>query len=85
MVTLDEKLGIGSVRPKGKHILGPGGIQQQSIGYDFTMSNIVLMVGSQILLLGILLMIVYFGVPPVSFPANAVRKMLSSPVNLKPV
>jgi len=75
-----ENLGIGPLGPKGKHILGPGGIQQQSSGYDFTISNIVLMVGSQILLLAILLMIVYFGVPPVSFPANAVRKMVSSSI-----
>ncbi len=46
--------------------------------YDFTYSNLILMVGGQILFLGLLLMIVFFGVPPLSFPANAVKKMVSN-------
>ncbi len=55
-------------------LIGPGGTQQQ---IDFSKSNLVLMVGGQILLLVILLMIVFFGTPPLSFPAKAVRNMLS--------
>lgn len=69
MSSLDKNLGSA-----GKQIVGPGGTQQV---FDFTISNIVLMVGSQILLLAILLMIVYFGVPQTSFPANAVRRMVT--------
>lgn len=46
--------------------------------YDFSKSNLVLMVGGQILLLVFLLMIVFFGTAPLSFPANAVRNMLST-------
>ena len=54
--------------------LGPGGTQQ---AYDFTKSNLVLMIGGQILVLAILLMVVFFGTAPLSFPADAVRNMLS--------
>jgi amino acid transporter len=54
--------------------LGPGGTQQT---YDFTKSNLVLMIGGQILILAILLMVVFFGTEPLSFPANAVRNMIS--------
>jgi hypothetical protein len=54
--------------------LGPGGKQQI---FDFTMSNLVLMIGGQILILAILLMVVFFGTAPLSFPANAVRNMIS--------
>ena len=45
--------------------------------YDFSKSNLVLMVGGQILVLAFLLMIVFFGTAPLSFPANAVRNMVS--------
>ena len=45
--------------------------------YDFSKSNLILMVGGQILLLVLLLMIVFFGTAPTSFPANAVREMIS--------
>ncbi len=45
--------------------------------YDFSKSNLVLMVGGQILILVFLLMIVFFGTAPLSFPANAVRNMVS--------
>jgi hypothetical protein len=51
----------------------PGDIQ----GYDFSKSNLILMIGGQILLLVLALMVVYFGTPPMSFPANAVRNMIS--------
>jgi len=54
--------------------LGPGGTQQV---FDFSTSNLILMVGGQILLLVFLLIIVFFGTPPLSFPAKAVRNMLS--------
>jgi len=43
---------------------------------DFSMSNLILMVGGQILLLVFLLMVVFFGTQPLTFPANAVRNML---------
>jgi len=45
--------------------------------YDFSKSNFILMIGGQILLLVLVLMVVFFGTPPLSFPANAVRKMVS--------
>lgn len=57
-----------------KHMLGPGGTQQV---FDFTTSNLILMVGGQILILAILLMVVFFGTAPLSFPAEAVRNMLA--------
>lgn len=56
-------------------------IDNKAGGYDFTYSNLILMVGGQILFLGLLLMIVFFGVPPLSFPANAVKKMISRSTN----
>ena len=55
-------------------ILGPGGTQQI---FDFSRSNLVLMVGGQILFIVFLLMIVFFGTAPLSFPADAVRNMTS--------
>jgi hypothetical protein len=45
--------------------------------FDFSKSNLVLMVGGQILLLVFGLMIVFFGTAPLSFPADAMRNMLS--------
>ena len=50
-------------------------------GYDFSKSNLVLMVGGQILILVFLLMIVFFGTAPLSFPANAVKNMVSKSTN----
>ena len=49
--------------------------------YDFSKSNLVLMIGGQILLLVLLLMIVFFGTEPLSFPANAVRNMVAKGIN----
>ncbi len=54
--------------------LGPGGTQQV---FDFSKSNLILVVGGQILLLVFGLMIVFFGTAPLSFPANAMKNMLS--------
>lgn len=45
--------------------------------FNFSYSNLALMVGGQVLLIVLLLMIVFFGVAPLSFPANAVRNMIS--------
>jgi hypothetical protein len=45
--------------------------------FDFTKSNLVLMIGGQILVLVILLMVVFFGTEPLTFPANAVRNMIA--------
>jgi hypothetical protein len=66
----------GPVIPSKQNIgpLGPGGTQQI---FDFSYSNLTLMVGGQVLLIVLLLMIVFFGVAPLSFPANAVRNMIS--------
>jgi hypothetical protein len=54
--------------------LGPGGTQQV---FDFSKSNLILMVGGQVLLLVLALMVVFFGTAPLSFPADAVRNMLN--------
>ena len=68
-------------------ILGPGGTEQprpSTSQYDFSKSNLVLMVGGQVLLLALLLMIVMFGTAPLTFPAQAVRNALSrSATNIK--
>jgi hypothetical protein len=61
-------------------ILGPGGTQQI---FDFSKSNLVLMVGGQILILVILLMIVFFGVEPLKFPSDAVKNMISRNITNK--
>jgi hypothetical protein len=64
-----------------KRMLGPGGTEQprpSSSQYDFSKSNLVLMIGGQILLLVLLLMVVMFGTAPLTFPANAVRIALSN-------
>lgn len=53
--------------------LGPGGTQQV---FDFSKSNLILMVGGQILILVFGLMIVFFGTAPLSFPANTMRNIL---------
>ena len=45
--------------------------------YDFSKSNFILMIGGQILLLLLIVMVVFFGTPPISFPAQAVRNMIS--------
>ena len=45
--------------------------------YNFEKSNFILMIGGQILLLVLILMVVSFGSAPLSFPAQAVRNMLS--------
>ena len=70
-------------------ILGPGGTEQPrpsttTSQYDFSKSNLVLMIGGQVLLLALLLMIVMFGTAPLTFPAQAVRNALSkSAANIK--
>jgi hypothetical protein len=45
--------------------------------YNFEKSNFILMIGGQILLLVLVLMVVFFGSAPLTFPAQAVRNMLS--------
>ena len=45
--------------------------------FDFSTSNLILTVGGQILILVFLLMLVFFGTTPLSFPANAVREMIA--------
>lgn len=65
-------------------ILGPGGKEQprpSGTQYDFSKSNLVLMIGGQVLLLALLLMIVMFGTAPLTFPAQVVRNALSKTTN----
>ena len=45
--------------------------------YNFSNSNLVLMVGGQILFLLLLLSVILFGTPPTSFPADKVRNMIA--------
>lgn len=50
--------------------------------YNFSNSNLILMIGGQILALILVIMIILFGTPPILFPANAVRSMLkNTPLN----
>jgi hypothetical protein len=88
MATQATILGPGGTQP----IYGPGGKEQPRppvipsplSQYDFSKSNLVLMIGGQVLLLALLLMIVMFGTAPLTFPAQAVRNALSkSSMNTK--
>jgi hypothetical protein len=48
-------------------------------GYDFSKSNLLLMVGGQIMLLVLVIMVVWFGVGPLQFAyADQMRNMLSA-------
>ncbi len=58
---------------------------QQGQAYNFQYSDMVLSIGGKLLGVVLLLMLVLFGTSPLSFPANAVRRMFntmsSNPVN----
>lgn len=45
--------------------------------YNFQYSDMVLMIGGKILAIVLIIMVVLFGTPPLSFPANSVRKMFN--------
>jgi hypothetical protein len=45
--------------------------------FNFSKSNLILKVGGQILLLILMFMILFFGVEPITFPANQVRNMVA--------
>ena len=48
-------------------------------GYDFSKSNLLLMVGGQIMLLALVIMVIWFGVGPLQFAyAEQMRNMLSA-------
>jgi hypothetical protein len=48
-------------------------------GYDFSKSNLLLMVGGQIMLLVLVIMVIWFGVGPLQFAyADQMRNMLSA-------
>ena len=48
-------------------------------GYDFTKSNLLLMVGGQVMLLVLVIMVICFGVGPLQFAyADQMRNMLSA-------
>ena len=47
--------------------------------YDFTKSDLLMMVGGQLALLFLIILVVYFGVAPIQFAyADQMRNMLSS-------
>jgi hypothetical protein len=48
--------------------------------YDFSKSNLILMVGGQILILVIILMIVFFGTDPIKAPVNTLGKIINKNV-----
>ncbi len=52
--------------------------QKDASPYDFQMSNIVLRVGGQILRIVIIMLILYIGGPPVSFPADTIKKIFGA-------
>jgi hypothetical protein len=60
----------------GVNPLGISGTQS-SLNFDFTASNMILMIGGQILLILVGLFILFFGSSVTTFPANSVRKMLN--------
>jgi hypothetical protein len=45
--------------------------------YNFEKYNFILMIGGKILLLVLVLMVAFFGSAPLTFPAQAVRNMIS--------
>jgi hypothetical protein len=48
-------------------------------GYDFSKSNLLLMVGGQIMLLALVIMVIWFGVGPLQFAySDQMRNMLSA-------
>lgn len=48
-------------------------------GYDFSKSDLLLMVGGQIMLLALVIMVIWFGVGPLQFAyADQMRNMLSA-------
>ncbi len=55
--------------------LGPGGTRQT---FDFSKSNLVLMIGGQLLIILIALMVVFFGTPAVLFPKNSLKSILKN-------
>ena len=46
--------------------------------YDFSTSDFILMIGGKVLLVIIIIMVVYFGVDPSSFPANQMRQLIGT-------
>jgi hypothetical protein len=56
------------------------------MGYDFSKSDLFMMVGGQIMLLALVIMVVWFGVGPIQFAyADQVRNMLSSAATSTPI
>jgi len=53
--------------------------------YEYTTSNLILMVGGQILALLLIILITLFGVEPLSFPANQVKNYFKGKSNSSPV
>ena len=48
-------------------------------GYDFSKSDLLLMVGGQIMLLALVIMVIWFGVGPLQFAySDQMRNMLSA-------
>lgn len=49
--------------------------------YEYTTSNLILMIGGQILALILIILVTLFGVEPLSFPANQVKKYFKGKTN----
>ena len=55
------------------------------VGYDFSKSNLLLMVGGQIMLLLLVIMVIWFGVGPLQFAyADQMRNMLNAVPSVLP-
>jgi hypothetical protein len=54
---------------------------QQGQAYNFQYSDMVLSIGGKLLGVVLIIMLILFGTSPLSFPANAVRKMFNTGSN----
>lgn len=50
--------------------------------FDYTTSNLILMIGGQFLVLILIILITLFGVEPLKFPANQVKNYFSEKSSL---
>lgn len=49
--------------------------------YEYTTSNLILMIGGQLLALILIILVTLFGVEPLSFPANQVKNYFKGKTN----
>lgn len=48
--------------------------------YNFQVSNVILMVGGQVLFFGLIIMVLFFGTPIFAFPADSIKKIMSNDI-----